>query len=258
MSQTLAYAQPLEVNDPNDCLFYHSMAVPEIGEVRGQWDLRGCVDPYLGNFDFVGKRVLDVGAASGFLTFEMEKRGAEVVSFDMTDGADWNLVPHVLARDRMDEIAAGCAEGHRRLKNSYWWIHRRFASKAKVFYGDIYQLPKELGSFDVAFFGMVLSHLRDPYRALHSVSSLGVETIIVTTQILRLWRRLGPLASFAPRPSDASLLQTWWYFTPRCIEQMLGVLGYETKRTIDSFPRCCFAGREGPERCRAFVARSRR
>jgi predicted nicotinamide N-methyase len=38
------------------------------------------VDPYLGNFDFVGKRVLDVGAASGFLTFEMEKRGAEVVA----------------------------------------------------------------------------------------------------------------------------------------------------------------------------------
>ena len=69
------------------------MDLPGFGEVGKGWDLRKTIDDYLGHFDFRGKRVLDVGTASGFLTFEMEKRGAEVVSFDMASRAQWQLVP---------------------------------------------------------------------------------------------------------------------------------------------------------------------
>src|SRR4051812_37484330 len=79
------YETPQPVAGVGDCWFYHVMDLPGAGKVGGQWDLRGQVDEYLGGFDFRGKRVLDVGAASGFLTFEMEKRGADVVSFDMKD-----------------------------------------------------------------------------------------------------------------------------------------------------------------------------
>lgn len=57
------------------------------------WDLRPAIDEYLRRFDFRGKRALDVRAASGYLTFEMEKRGASVVSFDLSDGGDWDCVP---------------------------------------------------------------------------------------------------------------------------------------------------------------------
>jgi 2-polyprenyl-3-methyl-5-hydroxy-6-metoxy-1,4-benzoquinol methylase len=74
------------VESAADCDFYHVMELPGVGRVGDQWDLRGTVDAYLGDFDFQGKRALDVGAASGFLTFEMEKRGASVVSFDLGGG----------------------------------------------------------------------------------------------------------------------------------------------------------------------------
>ena len=73
--------------------FHHHMDLPGLKEVGKGWDLRETIDDYLGHFDFRGKRVLDVGTASGFLTFEMEKRGAEVVSFDRANVADWQLVP---------------------------------------------------------------------------------------------------------------------------------------------------------------------
>ena len=53
------------------------MEIPGHGLVTGQWDLRGGVDDYLGKVAFAGQRVLEIGPASGFLTFEMEKRGAE-------------------------------------------------------------------------------------------------------------------------------------------------------------------------------------
>ena len=71
------------MTDVDECYFYHHMDLPGLDEVGKGWDLRETINEYLGGYDFRGKRVLDVGTASGFLTFEMEKRGAEVVSFDM-------------------------------------------------------------------------------------------------------------------------------------------------------------------------------
>ena len=71
------------------------MELPGVGVVGGQWDLRETIEDYLAAFPFAGKRVLDVGAARGFPSFEMERRGAEVVSFDMSPDGRWDIVPLV-------------------------------------------------------------------------------------------------------------------------------------------------------------------
>ena len=69
-----------------DCFFYHAMELPGFGLVRAHWDLRGRFDEYIGGVDVTGKSVLDIGAATGFLSFEAEKRRASrVLSFDMSD-----------------------------------------------------------------------------------------------------------------------------------------------------------------------------
>jgi hypothetical protein len=73
------FAKPLKVDDVADCYFYHTMELPSHGVINGEWDLRAGVHDYLGRVEFAGKRVLEIGPASGFLTFEMEKRGAGVV-----------------------------------------------------------------------------------------------------------------------------------------------------------------------------------
>jgi hypothetical protein len=90
---TLRFKSPRSVRDVAECAFYHYMDLPGIGQVGDHWDLRPTIDEYLGRFDFRGKRALDVGAASGYLTFEMEKRGASVVSFDLSDGGDGAATP---------------------------------------------------------------------------------------------------------------------------------------------------------------------
>jgi regulator of replication initiation timing len=87
------YVQPRHVESTKDCYFYHTMELPGLGVMAGPWDLRDSVDEYLGHVSFNGKRVLDVGTASGFLTFEAEKRGAEVVSFDLLDASSQHLLP---------------------------------------------------------------------------------------------------------------------------------------------------------------------
>ena len=70
MSNRFAYAKPRHVEDPEGCFFCHVMYLAGIDRVGEHWDLRNRVDDYLGRFDFRGKRAVDIGAASGFLTFE--------------------------------------------------------------------------------------------------------------------------------------------------------------------------------------------
>ena len=81
------YITPKKNIDINDCRFYHTFNFDGKDKINAKWDLTNCIDDYLSNFDFKGKRVIDIGSASGYLSFEMEKKGADVVSFDMPDGS---------------------------------------------------------------------------------------------------------------------------------------------------------------------------
>jgi len=70
------WATPRNITNLEECDFYHTMDLPNHGVVTGAWDLRGREAAYLGNVDVAGKRVLEVGTASGHLCFAMEKMGA--------------------------------------------------------------------------------------------------------------------------------------------------------------------------------------
>jgi hypothetical protein len=69
------YATPVRGLREDDCYFYHVMDVPGQDALGGQFDLRGSEDEYLGNIELAGARVLEIGPASGFLSFHMESKG---------------------------------------------------------------------------------------------------------------------------------------------------------------------------------------
>jgi len=96
MTDHTIYAQPRRGLRIEDCQFYHTMEIPGIGLVKGfgggNWDLRRCIDQMLEGINFKEKRVVEVGPASGFLTYEMERRGANVVSIDAPHDHDWDIV----------------------------------------------------------------------------------------------------------------------------------------------------------------------
>lgn len=116
--------------------------------------IRKGIDQYLGEVAFSGQRVLEIGPASGFLTFEMENRGADVVSVEVTDDPGWDFVPSPACK--LDEVLSSRRVVMQRLKNSYWFSRSAFRSKAKLHYGDVYRLPAALGKFDIAIMGSVL------------------------------------------------------------------------------------------------------
>jgi hypothetical protein len=103
--------------DLSDYNFYHTIDLPGFGTMMGQWDLRPGIDRYLGDVRFGGKRVLDVGCANGFLSFHLERCGAEVVSFDMDENQEWDIVPY--SGLNIDKFVADKKDRVRKLNNAY-------------------------------------------------------------------------------------------------------------------------------------------
>ncbi len=238
MSDNSIYAVPRLVTDINECSWYHTMDVPGYGVMKGQWDLREGVRDYLGNVHFEGKRVMDVGTASGFLCFYMESKGAEVVAYDVSENHDWDVVPFYNMEN--EQSLAERREGIRRLNNAYWLGHRAFNSNARMVYGTVYMIPREIGMVDISVFGSILIHLRDPFLALQNALRLTKETVIITQnvrEIRRIHRRLhvlpvrllslfsSPHMKFVPAPRMPQYL--WWDISPEIVKRMIAVLGFE-------------------------------
>jgi len=221
------FAAPLNVDNVADCYFYHTMELPGHGVIEGRdWDLRGGVDEYLGKVDFAGQRVLEIGPASGFLTFEMEKRGADVVSVEVTDEHGWDFVPYPDAR--LEEVWAPRRIVMQQLKNSYWFSHAAVQSKAKVYYGDAYNLPAALGEFDIAVMGAVLLHCRDPLRMVEQCGKRARTLIIVDKFHQDL--EGAPVCRLTPTPQNFRW-DTWWHFSTQFFTQFLAVMGFTATET---------------------------
>ena len=100
--------------------------------------------------DLRGKRVLDVGAASGWNSFELERRGADVVAVDCVEFEEFHMARKLL----------GSNVDYRIL--------------------DVDELtPHALGRFDYVLFFGVLYHLRHPLLGLERICALTREAAFV-------------------------------------------------------------------------------
>jgi SAM-dependent methyltransferase len=214
------------VTNAADCIFYHTMEIPGHGLVEGEWDLRADPATYLGNVDLRGKRVLEVGTASGFLCYYMERQGADVVAFDLSEEQSWDLVPY--ARSAYGEARERNKKGIRRHNNGWWFAHRAFESRAKVVYGTVYEIPSDIGLVDICTFCSVLLHVRDPFLALESALRLTRDTVIITElRPVDPDRVGGPFLRFKPEFRKGFPPGTWWDMSPAAIQEFIGVLGFE-------------------------------
>jgi SAM-dependent methyltransferase len=216
------YATPVKGVREDECYFYHVMDVPGHSDVGGQFDLRGSEDEYLGNVELDGTRVLEIGPASGFLSFHMESKGARVVSVELGPDAEWDVVPQArldLARIRDERRVI-----MRQLRNGFWWAHERLGSAVQVHYGDAYELPDELGHFDTAVMAAVLRHTRHPLRIVEESARLADRLVITEMHMPELDNE--PVARLVPA-RESGTWDTWWDFSPGFLARFLGVLGFD-------------------------------
>jgi SAM-dependent methyltransferase len=222
------------VSDREGCFFYHTMDLPGIGTVPGEWDLRGAEQAYIGNIDVTGKRVLDVGIASGALAFWMESRGARVVGLDLPAAGPMDRVTFA-AEDAAGQIAAEQAMVAA-LRKGFWLAHTAHESGVQLVESSAYDIPGGVGRFDIGVVGSILLHLRDPWRALAAVADHVDDTIVVaetvwprnlpgylTRRVLRIPNR-APV--FVPRARRGGPVHTWWFLPAPFIQEALAILGF--------------------------------
>lgn len=241
----MKFATPRHIESPDGALFYHSMNVPGHGKIPGMCDVSNALPFRVERLNLKGRRVLEIGPASGFFTFEMERSGADVVAVELAPTDSWDIVPH-----GTPEIVSQFNTELQRVRDSFWFCHERFASKARVFESPVYDIPDSLGPFDVACIHDVLLHLRDPMRALQVLGRLA-DTLVVSeiepyagsrrALPLRLLSRYFPVTYFLPKPEDVNNVHTWGGIGSKACSEMLAVLGF-TRQTLNYY-QVTFCGR---------------
>lgn len=239
------YIDPWPKPQLAECIWYHTFDLPEAGLVFGQWDLRGRFKDYTSHVPLAGLRVLDVGTASGFLTWEAELAGAQVVSFDLDDARRQKLLPfreqiYMTDRAQSERERNGYFDG---IKRSYWYMHHTIKSQAQAYYGDIENLPPDLGQFDVAILGSVLEHLADQIQVLASVARLA--NLLILTGPLKETDE--PMADFAGRAADSYANYSFWRYSLGAYREILAMLGFAIDRVTRSRYRCLLNGGEEVE-----------
>jgi SAM-dependent methyltransferase len=211
--------------EPGDCEWYHEVTLRDGERIAGAWDLNGNETQYLGGIDLPGTRVLEMGPASGHLTFHMERSGATVVAFDAGFDASIDMVG---AGDiEADEVKVMRFIGQ--VQNSWWWLKRHYDGGAKAVYGSIYDLPDDLGRFDTTVFAAILLHLRDPYLALQRAARITDGAVVVTDVVppgLTDWHESRVV--FHPVEGNRN---SWWQLSPALIQRMLATL-YLPNQTV--------------------------
>jgi tRNA (mo5U34)-methyltransferase len=167
--------------------------------------------------DCTGLRALDIGARDGFFSFELERRGADVVAVDYI-GPD---------------------------QTGFSVASKLLGSRVPYVVENVYNLsPERFGEFDLILFLGVIYHLRDPLLALERIWSVCKGRLVVESQVLDhsfLTRsgELKPLEVVAPGLADACIAQfypaatlngdhtNWWVPTLACLKAMIGEAAFD-------------------------------
>jgi tRNA (mo5U34)-methyltransferase len=188
-------------------VWYHTIELAPGVTTPGQIDLRGEAGRVLPD-ELSSQRALDVGAFDGFWSFEMERRGAEVIALDLDrlEAAEWSP----LQRQRLESVAASWGV---ELGRGFKLAAEALGSSVSRVVSNVYDLTPEAigGPVDFAFSGAILLHLRDPVKALERIRDAlrpgGVVRVMEPVSValsLRAPRR--PAASFQAADTDFN----WW------------------------------------------------
>lgn len=159
--------------------WYHTIDLGHGIVTPGLYDHRPYLDFYGLPENLSGKTALDIGTASGFFAFELEKRGATVTATDLPAWMDHDFSP-IYQPDQTPE------ESQRYLLEPFALAKRVLNSRVEKCEINIYDIsPETIGTFDLVFCGSVLLHLTDPVKALWHIQTVTKGVAIIATSIFQ-------------------------------------------------------------------------
>jgi tRNA (mo5U34)-methyltransferase len=191
---------------------YHSFQLPDGRLLRGAMSLE-YQQERLASFglpqNLAGKRVLDIGPWDGWFTFEMERRGAEVIAIDYAD---------------FDTFRA---------------LHRAFRSTVRYEQLEVYALdPAIHGTFDIVLCLGLLYHLKHPLLALERICAVTKDLCIIDTFVVdaEQWARGTssplPCLEFYERDELGGQLDNWCGPTVSAVQALARAAGFASAEVL--------------------------
>jgi tRNA (mo5U34)-methyltransferase len=179
--------------------------------------------PYYGlPDDMTGMRVLDIGCAEGFFSFEAERRGAsEIVAIDSFPDS---VRRFNICRDALD-------------------------SRATAYLTNVYDLsPRTFGTFDLVMFFGVLYHLRHPILAIEKIFGVTSGTLLMQTASFEdpalgteSAAKFHPFGIESGPPEDRQLDPTvFWVPNEACVRDLLLHVGFDNVKGETGPPGAVF------------------
>jgi SAM-dependent methyltransferase len=193
--------------------FYHTVEVGNGVVISGHYDHRSALAAY--RFpDVAGKRVLDVGRASGFFSFLFERLGAaHVTAVDLPPSRAKNTAG----------FAPVLSHGVGRL--DFFICHALLRSRVEPVWADATEITEATvgAGYDVVFVGSLLVHLTDPIGCLARIKQVmkpgGV--CIIANPIGRFDHILSYVVNRPTARLAASSKRTsWWIPNIPCLMEM--------------------------------------
>ncbi len=182
--------------------WFHSIELPDGSVVKGLQsleDLRERIHAFPIPQDLRGKRVLDVGAWTGWCSFEMERRGADVVAVDCVELEEFRMARQLLG------------------------------SKVELRVLDVDELsPLTAGLFDYVLFLGVLYHLRHPLLGLERICSITKEAAFVESYVTD--GAEPNLLEFYETTELGGQVDNWWGPNTQCLLAMCRSAGFARAR----------------------------
>ena len=188
--------------------WYHSIDLPDGSVIPGIQTievLRARIAQYPIPQDLRGKRVLDIGAWDGWFSFEMERRGAQVVAVDS-------------ARQQ-----------------TFFEAKKLLNSKVEYIVEDVCHLsPRDIGYFDIVLFFGVLYHLKHPLLALERVCELTTDMACIETLVTDDPPQASaiPLLEFYETTELAGQFDNWCGPNTACLMAFLRTAGFVNSRLL--------------------------
>lgn len=231
------------LGDVRELLWYHTIDLGDGLVTPGLYDLRGTLGDYGFPETMNELSVLDVGAATGFFSFELARRGARVVALELRSLDELDRFHGETVADTVRKLLAlsyltdGASLGVEELAARLYRVllHAPFAFCAARLgiaverrYMPVYEVSRAaLGgaAFDLVFAGDVLLHTLYPGRALAALAS------VCTGELLIVQRLAGasgdpPAMAYVGGNDPANDAVCWWLPNFQCLHGYLRKLGF--------------------------------
>lgn len=194
---------------------YHRLDFGDGLTIDGDYDMTKYLPYYHLPERLDGKRMLDVGTASGYFAIECARRGADVTAIDI-----WEDDGLLVQLGRVFDLGVD------------------YVTK------NLYDVDESFGQFDLVVCGSLLLHLPDPVGAIRALRAVTGERLVISTAATPDSATTDqPVCHFFGQPGKDADYWAYWDFSAEALTRMLKAAGFSRVDQIEHFDLASEEGR---------------